>query len=87
MAPEYLEADQHALLMLASLVNEFWTAPTTALAAEIRLQRQCFGLTPLDRRRLQWEIEKVGGAARKKNESKDMAPPVDPRRGLAAVPS
>jgi hypothetical protein len=58
MAPEFDSSDVHGLFVLAMLVNAFWTEPAQALAAEIRLQRQCFGLTPIDRRRLQWEIDR-----------------------------
>lgn len=59
MAPEFLQSDIHGLYILAELVDTFWTEPSTGLAMEIRLQRQCFGLTPIDRRRLQWEVQKV----------------------------
>lgn len=59
MATEYLRADEHALFRLAVLVDEFWHKPNRGLAAEIRLQQQAFGLTPLDRRRLEWSIEQV----------------------------
>lgn len=58
MAPEFDTSDIHGLYALAMLVNAFWIEPSQALAAEIRLQRQCYGLTPIDRRRLQWEIER-----------------------------
>jgi len=63
MAPEYDESDRHGLYVLAALVNDFWTAPTARdrkdLAAELRQQGARFGLSPIDRRRLQWEVEKV----------------------------
>src|SRR5216110_625921 len=62
MAPEYDASDRHGLFILAALVDAFWLAPTKELAAEIRLQRACFGLTPIDRRRLQWEIERTDEA-------------------------
>jgi len=62
MAEEYLRADEHALYRLAVLVDSYWTKPTAGLAAEIRLQQQAFGLTPLDRRRLEWSIEQVEAA-------------------------
>lgn len=62
MAPEYDDSDRHGLFMLAALVDEFWTNPSKEIAGEIRLQRQCFGLTPIDRRRLQWEIERTDEA-------------------------
>lgn len=58
MAPEFDDSDVHGLYALAMLVNAFWYEPSTGLAGEIRLQRQCFGLTPIDRRRLQWEIDR-----------------------------
>lgn len=56
MAGELLPADVHRVYLLAELVNQFWQSPTSALATEIRLQGMCFGLTPIDRRRLQWEV-------------------------------
>lgn len=64
MASEYDESDIHGLFLLAVLMDGFWTNPTKEIAAEIRLQRQCFGLTPIDRRRLQWEIARVDGTAK-----------------------
>lgn len=63
MASEYLDADMRGgLYLLADLHQARWTAPSTAamieVAKEIRLQEVRFGLSPIDRRRLQWEIEK-----------------------------
>lgn len=64
MAPEFDPSDLHGLYLLADLVNCYWNEEASRgmtkkeLAAEIRLQRQCFGLSPIDRRRLQWEIER-----------------------------
>ncbi len=85
MAEEYLRADVHALYRLALLVDAYWTKPTAGMAAEIRLQQQAFGLTPLDRRRLEWSIEQVEAAqsrveARKK--SKRVKREDDPRDAL-----
>jgi hypothetical protein len=90
MAPEYHESDIHGLLMLAVLVDEFWQDPSQALAAEIRLQRQCFGLTPIDRRRLQWEIERTDeaqarGAKRRTAAKTTQKQPGDPYAALRAV--
>ena len=65
MAAEYLDADIPALHRLAALIDQFWTEPKATLAAEIRLQQQAFGLTPLDRRRLEWSIEQVETAKTK----------------------
>lgn len=58
MATEFLRADLHGLYILADLVDQYWKKPSTKLAGEIRQQRQCFGLTPIDRRRLQWEVDR-----------------------------
>jgi hypothetical protein len=73
MAPEFLQADIHGLYVLAELVNQFWTKPTTYMAAEIRQQRQCFGLTPMDRRRLQWTVQKVEEGRKTPPKPKDKA--------------
>lgn len=93
MAPEYDDSDRHGLFALAVLIDDFWLADTptarAALSSEIRLQRQCFGLTPIDRRRLQWEIDRGEAAeekSRKRKSSKSEAPSepvVDPRAGLS----
>ena len=54
MAEQWLPSDRHSLYLLADLVNNYWHKPSVALASEIRQQEGRFGLTPLDRRRLQW---------------------------------
>lgn len=58
MSAEWDSSDIHGLYLLAGLIDAFWLEPSTVLAAEIRLQRQAFGLSPIDRRRLQWEIDR-----------------------------
>jgi hypothetical protein len=85
MAEEYLRADEHALYRLAMLIDSYWTKPTVGLASEIRQQQQAFGLTPLDRRRLEWSIEQVEAAqsrvqAKKANKRKERED--DPRDAL-----
>lgn len=94
MAPEYDESDHHGLFALAVLVDDFWTTLDMKLrkdlAAEIRQQRQCFGLTPIDRRRLQWEIERVDeaqdrGERRRAAAPRPSTPAADPRGVLHAV--
>ncbi|CAA9364290.1 MAG: gp1 [uncultured Gemmatimonadetes bacterium] len=97
MAPEFDDSDRHGLFMLAVLVDAFWNAetPTAAkdLAAEIRQQGQRFGLSPIDRRRLQWEIERTEEAqdkgARRRAQPPAPAKPsksaADPRSVLRAV--
>ena len=88
MADEFLDSDVHGLYILAELVDQFWTVPTKELAGEIRLQRQCFGLTPIDRRRLQWEVTRVEEqttrrAQRRVRQAQDGE--LDPREALRAV--
>lgn len=93
MAAEYHSSDRHALFILAALVDDFWNDPSSSKAGEIRLQRQAFGLTPYDRRRLEWTIEtaeesKDRGRRRQRERSEQTAPPApqnDPRVGLYAV--
>ncbi len=87
-APEFLKADIHGLFQLALLTNDFWLAESPSarsnLAAEMRQQSQRFGLSPIDRRRLQWEIEKTEdaiarGAQRKPAPAPRPQPANDPR--------
>lgn len=67
MATEYLIADAHALMRLAILINLFWQNPDAKLSGEIRKIEQSFGLTPLDRRRLEWQIEQTETAKDKRD--------------------
>lgn len=91
MAGEYHESDKHALFILAALVDQFWTDPNAKLAGEIRLQRQAFGLTPYDRRRLEWTIESAeeskdrGNARRTRQGAAQPRAGADPRSALHAV--
>lgn len=89
MAAEYHSSDRHGLFILAALVDQFWTEPDQKLASEIRLQRQAFGLTPYDRRRLEWTIEtaeeaKDRGVQRTQRQASSVQPPRgdDPRLAL-----
>jgi hypothetical protein len=95
MSPEFIKSDIHQLYILADLIDQYWResstkkGPSTALATEVRLQRQCFGLTPIDRRRLEWEIEKAEGAnvkgQKRRNEGRKLKNyKVDPRDVLEA---
>ena len=88
MATEYLGSDVHALYRLAVLVDQFWRMPSQALAGEIRLQQQAFGLTPLDRRRLEWTIEQAEAATTRKQQRRVRQAQdgeIDPREALRAV--
>lgn len=86
MAPEYVHMDRHRLYQLVKLVDQFWRKPTVAVAAEIRQVSQGFGLSPLDRRRLQWEVERGEEAEQKRAARKPPAQPSgDPRATLRAL--
>ena len=84
MAAEFLKSDIHGLYLLADLLDRYWQDGDLKLAAEFNRQRAAFGLTPIDRRRLQWEVERAESAGRRK-------PPLrlqvgeDPRERLRAV--
>src|SRR5262245_421950 len=60
MAAQWLETDLDALGRLAVLWDDFNQKPSWKILREIRLQAQQFGLTPLDRSRLQWEVRRAG---------------------------
>lgn len=59
MSAEFHKSDIHGLYRLADLVDAYWAGrgDTLKLAAEIRQTQKDYGLTPLDRRRLEWSIE------------------------------
>src|SRR5688572_20910770 len=56
MASQWLPTDTDALGRLALLWDEFNNRPNVDTLKEIRLQSALFGLSPLDRSRLQWEV-------------------------------
>jgi hypothetical protein len=91
MATEYLAADKEALYMLARLHQDFWLADTQQQrqqsAAEIRQQGVRFGLSPIDRRRLQWEVEKGDQAVERTSNRRQRkeASGKDPRDVLKVV--
>lgn len=83
MASEYTQADVHRLEMYVDLLHKYWNG-ATAVAAEVRLQGVCLGVTPIDRRRLQWEIKRVD-AAEKPEKPKRPKRVEDPRSVLKVV--
>jgi len=66
MAAEYLRADLHGLFRLAVLVDAFWKEPSVNLSREIRMMGQLFGLSPIDRRRLEWSVAQTEEAKDKR---------------------
>ena len=65
MSTQWLETDTDALGRLALMWDEFYREPKALTLAEIRLQEQRFGLSPLDRSRLQWEVARSTEAEEK----------------------
>jgi hypothetical protein len=84
MASEYTQADVHRVVMYVDLLDKYWKG-ATALAAEIRLQGVCLGVTPIDRRRLQWEIKRVEPDGRKPEAPQRPKRVADPRSVIKAV--
>lgn len=86
MASQWIETDWDALGRLALLWDEFYKAPDADGLKEIRLQSALFGLSPLDRSRLQWEVNR-GEAAEKQQAQRQVrrTGTNDPRRMLQAV--
>ncbi len=62
MFPEYDTSDIEGLIQLAMLWQDFWEAtdptPRVRIMAEIRQNEVRYGLSPIDRRRLAWEIDR-----------------------------
>jgi len=65
MASRWLDTDADTLGRLAVLWDEFNKTTDAKFMPEIRLQEQRFGLSPLDRSRLSWEIARSDEAERK----------------------
>ena len=84
MSPEYVESDIDRLYMAASLVDTYWwTGGIDAkLHGEIRLALAGFGTTPLDRRRLDWELEREQP---EEAPAPDPEPAADPRSNMKLV--
>jgi hypothetical protein len=100
MSPEWDPAsDHHNVLMCTLLMHDLWTAESATTraktAGEFRLQRASLGLSPYDRRRLEWTIEQADEAQEKgaTRRAAKKAParrrgakkPADPRAHLHSV--
>jgi hypothetical protein len=79
MVQEFDDSDLFALQRVAILVDMFYEAvmkgdinKTLSLSSEIRQQEFRFGLTPMDRRRLQWTIEQ-GDSAKERTDARKKA--------------
>lgn len=95
MSNEYHDSDEHQLIVLAMLMDDFFSAESSSmrknLSEEIRQHRTAFGLTPYDRRRLEWTIEQTeeaqdrGKSRRARQGVPQPKPDADPRAVLRAV--
>lgn len=69
MAPEYADVDINGLYRVAVLTNDFYAATTAKerAFAQVRLEKADaeYGLNPLARRRLEWQIEQTEDAQRR----------------------
>lgn len=73
MANEFVNADFHGLYRLAILVDEFMHDPSSKNHAEVRIAQQAYGLTPYDRRRLEWTVEQTEDAKERGAQRRRMA--------------
>lgn len=73
MANEFVDADFHGLYRLAILVDEFMNDPSSKNHAEVRIAQQAYGLTPYDRRRLEWTVEQTEDAKERGAQRRRMA--------------
>lgn len=92
MSSEYLDTDADALGRLAMVVDDFHVAESgkerAELMKEIRLQEARFGLSPVDRARLHWEVAKGEEAEKRRKKPEKPKRPErvkDPRSLLKAV--
>lgn len=97
----HLETDYHNLVIGAVHLNDFWQAeePAARQKADAAFKKTitpALGLTPYDRRRLEWTIASAGEATDRRNRRRGAtpigdgaAPParVDPRAALAGAPT
>lgn len=89
MATHFLQADFDELFTLVELVDQFWWDPqgkrSLELAKAIRLGGARLGLSPMDRKRLQWEVATDAEPAELEQSGGSDNEQADPRRHLRAV--
>jgi hypothetical protein len=89
MAGEYLPTDIDGLARLAILIDNYYRDPMAKNAkeilGEIRLQEARFGLSPVDRSRLQWEVQRGEEAEKKRKPSQSNASSRKDPRGILGV--
>jgi hypothetical protein len=86
MAVLYLDADVPALLRLVRLMEAFWEGDFSApVLAEIRQLEDRLGLSPLARRRLQFEIDLTNRVLGRDGSGDVALPDAEDERWLRAV--
>lgn len=87
MAGEYLPTDIDGLARVALLIDNYYKSPHREILSEIRLQEARFGLSPVDRSRLQWEVQRGEEAEKKRKPPQSKVAPhkKDPRGVLGVV--
>jgi hypothetical protein len=63
MAEEYTDSDWQGLLAVAALLELWWVTADPKALDEWRAQCREFGLTPIARRSLAWEIRRADGTS------------------------
>lgn len=85
MSNEWHESDVHNLFVCAMLYDDMWMGETATArqkaAAEFRQQRAVLGLTPYDRRRLEWTIEGADEAKARGDQRRSAGQPPAPPQG------
>jgi hypothetical protein len=87
MASQWLPTEFDGVFRLAMKWDDYYLKGRASDLGEIRLQEQRFGLSPLDRSRLQWEVNRGDEATRKLRQRIQPSARVsgDPRKLLTAV--
>jgi hypothetical protein len=75
MAQQWHSSDIHGLYAVLYLYDSFFRNPNVKDHAEIRLARQPYGLTPLDRRRLEWTLANTKITESRANSRQEPAAP------------
>lgn len=85
MSNEWHESDIHNLFVCAMLYDDMWRGETATArqkaASEFRQQRAVLGLTPYDRRRLEWTIESAEDAKDRGTKRRTSGQPPAPPTG------
>jgi hypothetical protein len=85
MASQWLVTDADALGRLALIWDDFYRRPSDKGLKEIRLQSALFGLSPLDRSRLQWAVSRDDEVPDRRTELQAKTGTRDPRHVLRMV--